>query len=581
MLQSLKQNMIKKWKQFVVLGFFLWHIFLSSGVFAAEESCRYCGGPPEEFSRYESFVKEVLSKIQTVWTKGNYTGKPVSPSWFQNWVFVVPPAETNMFVAQWKAKVLQVRRVLSTVSATTAILFSIGVEFLWDGVGWFLILFKTETFVFAWKTLMELDMAIHEKIFALWRSAAWWEKISAANILELEKVFAKYLWENDRLFENASLSPGVRYRHITSMLLRTNMAMKTFISGNMIWQFKNKDFTKWAGGKISLTFDYAVMELMQDRYSCARGMKWLIVNCNKAGKDFIANLAKLWWGLRKDTKKAWKIIADSIKELNKAFGTTWKQITDLIPPRDLTPAQVRQVEKDADLLRRLYGIKANNMAETSLLSKISNFRKVVTDDGSSLKSVREQFASKKIQERLKEMRAKADAKKRAEEKELERIEFEQNWWRETLICLKENREHYRLVVQYIMETDPEAKKQIDECSEVISVLNLVLSQKGKWNSALYEAISDGNVDNTIALAQKKALFAANIAYVRSNYDEMLTSVDLAANKDVTIFFVDILSQIQKIKMIIGNKDQWLIKYLWLSCEWQCENQWGTCFYPKF
>jgi hypothetical protein len=96
-------------------------------VFAADQ-CNACGTPPAQFQEYKNFVTDVLNSIQTVGTKSNYTGSPVSPSRFQGKIFEIPEANSftiNSLVSGFKDRF---KKTANTFGATAAILFSIGRE---------------------------------------------------------------------------------------------------------------------------------------------------------------------------------------------------------------------------------------------------------------------------------------------------------------------------------------------------------------------------------------------------------------------------------------------------------------------
>jgi len=193
----------------------------------ADTSCASCNSKPWDFALYESFVTEILSKMQTTGTKWDFTGVPVSPSWFQRGVFEIPDQNKNILIqmVSWVERNFKIKS--QTLWATTAILFSLGKELLGDGVWGFLLLFKSEAFISPWKSLLDLDVMIHDEIFSLGRAGAWNEVIDEENRQYLQETLNKYSSDSYKLFDNATLAKWARYKHITSMLLRTNTAWWT------------------------------------------------------------------------------------------------------------------------------------------------------------------------------------------------------------------------------------------------------------------------------------------------------------------------------------------------------------------
>lgn len=592
--KKLTKNLTKKVFKTTIITMLIIANFSTIINFAqAANECNSCWTPPAQFHKYESFVKDVLWSIQTIATKWEYTWKPVPPSWFQWEIFKIP--EENQFTLNrlaWGIKD-RFKKTANTFWATAAILFSIWRELVAkDGIWWFLILFKWQSFVGARKTLLDLDTLIHDKMLELGLAWSFFEKITPTNRKNIQNTINKYVKseENtDGILETAQLYEWVYYYQIIEMLLRTNSAMKTFIAGNFIKQFENKEFQKKSDEtktKFLLSFNYEQIKLMKEQYQCARRVIWL-KNCNNAFKKFWESIKQIWWKHIKWAEKALKTITDANKKLKQSFSVAVKQVAG----KELNNDDKKFSEEEKELLMTLYGLDADKMIKDGRFAKINRFRSTVTNGDFSLKSEREQSNMKqKIEQTKENIKDKNEAiKKEFRTEEIAR--FDQNRNQAVRECLSNYNENKRkrvtkIINIYSKKIDKTIKKSISSCSEVYALVDLIDNKQLTEKSIILidkdkveEALENWNPDFEVN-QEVKDIYIKSMDTIINHQEDYLKQMTLANNQDLTLFFSEIFKQIHITKEIIGTKDEWLISNLGAACELQCENKEGECYYSN-
>jgi len=586
----------------LVVGLLLASQFLPIVVFAADdEVCDVCGTPPAEFAMYKEFVYEVLGKINLVGTKWDYLGKYAHPGLFQAGLFKIPDDNQGLFKQMTKNITRNIQQKFWTMTATTAILFSIGKEFVSkDAMGGLLILTKQRPFVTVWWELLDIDAEVHDKIFDLWLSAGWNSQLTPENRAHIQKTFDKYTQEPKALFTVAKLEDDVRYRHITSMLLRINGAMKTYFafSARYTWMFES-DIEKLLQADISalvfdewldLKFDIKKLKSMSEQYACARGFGK--TTCNTAIKSFIKMIKNIDNDLMDGVVEAKDIIVESTQELGTAFGTFTAPVGKVNYDRDLTDAENELLSKQADLLRTVYGVDAGRILEEWFLKIWSkngrevwslakdaknNTRSMIVDTYNDTADATEQ-AGKNTKAVFAAIKAKRDArKKQKEEEERWKEAFGDSVEETALKCLNDQKDLYKKVDAYIQKSDPDLRNQITNCDQIDAIVMLILQKEEPDANTLETAITEPQATMTYDAIENK--MKNDLKSFLATQSIAKSYATFAGNKDMTIFFPEIFAQIHLAKEIIGSKDtDGFISNLWQACELQCANKGGTCYY---
>ncbi len=550
--------------------------------------CQSCGTTPAQFDNYENFVKTLLANMQTIGTKGEYTGLPVSPSWFQSKIFEIPK-ENQFTLNKLVSGITQrIKKTANIFWATTAIMFSLWRELITkDGVWWFLILFKQRTFVETWRRLLDLDSLIHQKMFDLGLAWAFTEKISPQNRQYLQQIINQYIKTTDNpdaLFDQAQLYDWIKYYQITEMLLRINSAMKTFVSYNTIKQFNHKEFQKWLKDtKFIIQFNFEQISQMQSQYQCARWIKWL-KNCNKAFKKFAQNIKKITWENIKWAKASLNTINTANKKFKNAFSVAGKQLLN----KDLTKDEQKFLDKEKDLLRTLYWQDADKMINNGFFAKINKFRSTSTKWDNSLLSEQEQDNIKQNVQNIKD-----EAQKNAQTIidgyiNKEKRAFEKNRIKQLQECLKniDKKERKELIktISIYTKKDPSIKKQITSCEQIDAIVNNIKIHQ--YTDKNITTISHDKMQDIIAQWNPKAninpelltIFTKSMETLINHQQDYSKQMVLADNKDLTLFFSEIFTQIHTTKQIIWTKEEGLLNNLSTACELQCENKPWQCSY---
>ena len=332
-----------------------------------------------------------MNSMKTIGTQWEYLGQYINPDRYAGNVFT-PPANTAM-----SKTMRNISQKAKFALATTAIFSSpVNLAGLKDVVWWTVLLAQEfsaqDQVLFRDVKLIEwLESQVSDKRYelGLW----WWRytKINATNRKTMEAIIQKYIdaW----LLSQWTIADGVLYNNVSSLLVSTLSAAKTFLYFNRIDQFSADYFSRWWNNGIKITFAPGVFKKIQSEYECVR---WPSNVCNPSTKQFKKNIEKMTSSIAKSATWAVQTITDALDRLDQTFTKTANQTTGF---------QARE----ADLLKTMYGttkdgkwIFAGSISKslswirsdlTTLWSDVSRFRAIDTDArkvNKNIKTVQEQ-----------------------------------------------------------------------------------------------------------------------------------------------------------------------------------------------
>jgi len=322
------------------------------------EDSNICSSAPLGFRLMTDFIKEMILAIKTVGTRDPYLGQYVSPAWFEGNQFN-PPKEglVSKLIRNLKQK-------MQSVVAVTAVFTDLqNFGGLKDMAWWFIILFKRQVFLRDYKTLMEIDTLISDKKYELGLWGWWTAELTDVNQKMFQKIFDKYGPNGAWLFTQATINTNATYRQITTLMMRINSSLKTFIAspGESIHQFTG-EFTKTKlfndSPDIDVAFNLSMMVNMHDNYQCP-------MQCDGSRTKFKANISKIWKSFGSGSVQAMKTITDATKRLSIAMWGGGGKTT----ANEKAAIQKRNQE----LLRSQFGLKTADA--TTWFFGLKNYRK--------------------------------------------------------------------------------------------------------------------------------------------------------------------------------------------------------------
>ena len=490
-----------------------------------------CSAPPPAFRLMTSFIKEMIIAIKTVGTRNPYVGQYVSPSRFQGNEFK-PPKEglTSKFMRNLRQK-------WQSMLAITAVFTDLeNLGGLKDFAWWLIILVKKKVFLRDYKTLMKIDSMISDKKYELGLGGWWTAKLTEANQKMFQKIFDKYGPSGEWLFkEGTVINQHATYRQITTLMMRMNSSLKTFIAspGLSITQFAS-GFTKTSlfadSPDIEIKFNQAMISGMKADYKCAWSVK-----CDDTLIKFFSNIAKIWKTFGSWATEARKTITDATKRLSIAmWGAGWKNT------KSEEKAAIQK--RNQELLRSQFGLKT--AAATTWWFDLKNYRK--------------QFdaASKKLSDGWKDM-----------QKDL----GENNQWAAMFARGSGSM------------TTAEKRKAAQDVKKVINQLKDDLRNKPNCQQASDFKIVEIEIGDVPVDTSEYADIKASMDMLYADAVDMSKSAIIADNSDATYPFFQVLNVVRTtINDVIWSKNSEnknnLINNLWNACKAQCANAWWKCFY---
>ena len=205
---------------------FFWYSF-------AWDQCLACSATPVWMQTYINFEVELLWLLQnmsavqeTFWTNK------------KSWLFTSKNLWLTRAFLKWTLEKIQ-NDLDSEIKAARALAISSVLlekmslsQVFSDWPMSIYILFKSEAFVRDYKILQEIDMSVNDVIWDMWVEGIRNDHISSfiwANIANLQQKYSKAYGGSTPVFEKITISGDVRYRQLSSFILRLNAMMKNVL----------------------------------------------------------------------------------------------------------------------------------------------------------------------------------------------------------------------------------------------------------------------------------------------------------------------------------------------------------------
>ena len=484
------------------------------------KECKTCGSPAAQLRIMEAFIQDILLMIQTFGDNDNQLGaytNPNLPSWpLQQWIVGLNEDRRNVLQAWVDTSARAANQLAQSAQVTATILATDVYDLIRkDTFGWLAILTQTEAIVRDRAIMQQLDSYIQDKQFEMWLAAMYDSNITPEDYQRLSQIIAEYNTIQWVPFQ-ATITSNTRYSNIIMMSRRMVSATKRFLSVGSTQQYGNNDFTR---GWFSVIFDMEEIQDMATAYKCARFGD----TCAGDLKTFVDNIENIGQDTIQWAKQSVNTITEAAKRLKMAFSVPFKKADNL------TPEEKEFLSKEEQLLRTVYG---------------SDTARIING----------WFGGRK---------------EAAEE------------WKKSLQNLKDFANNTKATVSQKLATIEANKKELQE-----------MSQKTRWENDRkreeitqqittdFQAFITQSNANTQAQENTKDIVDATFVFVEQEHMAARTIFTIADTSPITIYYPLLAAQLDRIATIIGSKDnKWsIIENLWRSCELQCSNHSGRCWY---
>lgn len=468
-----------------------------------------CSSHSSEFQMYVNLVVDMTAALKKVSLKKEEAESRSVIGLFSNKVLSLP--KKQMSVITWAIKISTEWFVewYNALVAWLAISFDIGKEALWDTLVAFKVLLRPKPFVRDYSTILDIEASLHDLQYDLAVDWRYKKQLDAEAIHTIQLVLNEYT-TNQPLFSVASLQDGATYSDVLRMLFDLTSTMKIFV-GSKSRTTKN-DFL-------------SALDTRNNAFVTPKKWDWwLVIQFNRnticlMEKNYLCaqescNLS--WNKIRTDLKDVTILksaVTESmkmIKDSNKELKDTLAQMKENITTRNPNNPNIELTEYQQELLRTVYWIDTTKLTKSQWIGLSDIFQ-----PASAIKSIKIKWA----------------------------LQF-------ASLFEKENK-------------PTSTKKNTDDTS---STLRTSASQ----NAALLWL--DASVTTPSWLLTSSLTAAMNDVYTAhiQTSDRMLfwQSTDITRRyKEIGAFIHQIVEQ------YIWTKDtDWLVKYLWQTCERQCSNK---------
>lgn len=486
----------------------------------AQQECQTCWSPAEQLVIMKDFIIDMMTAIQTFGDNDNqlwaYTN-PNLPRWpFQQWIVGLNEDRRNVLQAWIDASARAANQLAQSAQVTATILATDTYDLIRkDTFGWLAILTQTEAIVRDRATMQQLDSYIQDKQFEMWLAAMYDSRLTPEDYQILSQIVAQYNNIQWVPFQ-AAITADTRYSNVIMMTRRMVSATKRFLSVGSTQQYGNNDFSR---GWFSVVFDMEEIEKMATAYKCARFGD----TCAGNLKTFVNNIESIGQDTIQWAKQSVNTITEAAKRLKMAFSVPFKKADNL------TPEEKEFLSRQEQLLRTVYG---------------SDTSRIINGWFGGRKEAAEQW--KKSLQNLKDF---ANNTKATVSQKLATIEA------------------YK---QELQQTSQQTKWQNDRKRE----------QTTQQITQDFQAFITQSNTNTQAQQNTKDIVDATFVFVEQEHMAARTIFTIADTSPITIYYPLLAAQLDRVEKIIGSKDtKWsIIENLWRSCELQCRNQWGRCWY---
>ncbi len=334
-----------------------------------------CWTAPHYFTLLLDFVREMMNSIKTIGTQWAYVGKYINPNRFEGATFVAP--KTNIITATTRNITQKLNFGVASVAIVTSPVNGAGLKDVW---GWLSLLFKNKVFLRDNLLVEELESQLSDKKLELGLGGGWFTPVNVANRTLMKNIIQKYI--DNWLFIDGTISDGVLYNTITSLLTQLLSSAKTVLYLDSVSQLDN--ISRGGSSGVTLVFNTSNIQAIQRDYTCA---KWFINPCDSSLQAFSGAIASLLSDLETSTTSSYKTITNALDRLKQIFSK--QQTTSFI-------------ERESELLKSMYGTQKVNKwtllrvkYDKSIVQNIKNVGVAVGQNATSLWT----FVSKGIQQK--------------------------------------------------------------------------------------------------------------------------------------------------------------------------------------
>lgn len=475
------------------------------------EQSTICSSHSSEFQMYVNLVIDMTAALKKASLQKEEAESKSVIGLFSNKVLSLP--KKQMAVITWAVKISTEWFVewYNALVAWLAISFDIGKEALWDTLVAFKVLLRPKPFVRDYSTLLDVEASLHDLQYDLAVDWRYKKQLDAEAIHNIKLVLNEYT-TNQPLFSVAYLDDSATYADVVRMLFDLTSTMKLFIGSKS--RTPTNDFLSALDARknafvLAEKWDWWIVVQFNRNTICLMEKNYL------CAKDVCTkNWNAIWKDLKDVTilKSATTESMKMIKDANKQLKDTLAQMKkDITTKRDANNPNIWLTDYQQELLRTVYGIDTTKLTKSQWLGLRDIFQ-----PSSAIKNIKVKWA----------------------------LQFANLFEKD--------------------DTSTTSKKTSDTASTN-------LRTKVSENAALLWL--DASVSTPSWLLTSSLTAAMNDVYAAhiQTFDRMLfwQSTDITRRyKEIGAFIHQIVEQ------YIWTKDtDWLVKYLWQTCEKQCSNRW--------
>ena len=274
-------------------------------------------------------TRDLLAAIKTIWTASPYAGQPVTPEWFESWIFA-PPKTTVVSKAlrrarAWLWSLLWLERIAINLDAHPVMRWLDSTAILFLGK-----VYKRDR-----NKVDAVTQEIANKKFAL--SVWWWRNayIKSMTLIKMQSIVDSY--KKSGLLDKTSVIEELTYSDLLWILENLNTLVKHQIVVPKSETLKEKIV---AGKSIIKISDSSVYDITA-WYICLAD-----VTCDNTRGQTRWELAKIRNTTMWTAKKNIKEIEDSTKRLTDTMAGLGKMVTDIFKSEAdklwMTPEEYKQ-----------------------------------------------------------------------------------------------------------------------------------------------------------------------------------------------------------------------------------------------
>ena len=194
------------------------HAQTSTQTTTPPKTCSACNLTPSTINQIDSMTRDLLAAIKTIWTASPYAGQPVTPEWFESWIFA-PPKTTVVSKAlrrarAWLWSLLWLERIAINLDAHPVMRWLDSTAILFLGK-----VYKRDR-----NKVDAVTQEIANKKFAL--SVWWWRNadIKSMTLIKMQSIVDSY--KKSGLLDKTSVIEELTYSDLLWILENLNTLVK-------------------------------------------------------------------------------------------------------------------------------------------------------------------------------------------------------------------------------------------------------------------------------------------------------------------------------------------------------------------